>query len=261
MQSVFDIFSGGFSFLKGKWTKLTFLYLVVALLYILCILPIFTFVDFSDFADASNKGVAQTKYWYVTLYECLISIFVSVPVLWAISVMFLRNIRGEEETFKVSRLFDGFKDYVRITFTQLFVTICTILWGCLLIVPGIMKSYSYAMTPYVLYDNPKVGYSDAMDISSKMMYGYRMKLFGLDFLYLLLLLGITTLISVIAPFMALGALAGMAVFIAFLIVYLLLVVGCVIFLTSAYHSSRANFYNQLKMEYESSQDLVEPAKE
>lgn len=261
MQSVFDIFSGGFSFLKGKWTKLTVLFLVTALFYILCILPIFTFVDFSDFANASNNGGVQTKYWYVTLYEYLIIFIVSVPVSWAISVMFLRNIRGEKDTFKVSRLFDGFKDYARITFTQVLVIICTILWSCLLIVPGIMKNYSYAMTPYVLYDNPKVGYAGAIGISSKMMYGYRMKLFGLHCLYFLFVFVLGILNFFIMPIMLLSAYAGIGVLVAVLFVYLLLMVGIAILLSSVYQSSMANFYNQLKMKYESPQDLAETSKE
>lgn len=261
MQSVFDIFSGGLNYLKGKWIKLILLFFVVALLYILCLLPIFAFVDFKDFADASHRGVAETEYWYVTLYQYLIGFFVATPVVWALSVMFLRNVRGEENSFEISRLFDGFKDYVRITFTQLLVNICTILWGFLLIVPGIMKFYSYAMTPYVLYDNPNVGFGKAMDISSKMMYGYRFKLFGLHCLYILLVFAISMVSGFIAPFVGMIALAGIGIFIVVLIAFLLFVIGLMLYSTLAYQSSMANFYNQLKMEYEPSQNIAETSKD
>ena len=261
MQSVFDIFVDGLNRLSGKWGKLVLLYVVIVLFYILCLLPILMSIDFNDFMDAAQKDMAKTKYWYLTLYEYLLGIFVLVPVLWAFTIMYLRNIRGEENTFKVSQLFDGFKDYARITFTQLLVLICTFLWSILLIVPGIMKFYSYAMTPYVLYDNPKVGYLSAMDISCKMMYGYRFKLFGLHCLYLLMLIAFSILNSFISPLLIMTVYAGPLIFCLVMIGYVVFIVGFLIWSTSAYNSSVANFYEQLKKEYETTQIIDEPNKE
>lgn len=50
----------------------------------------------------------------------------------------------------------------------------------LLIIPGIVKSYSYALTPYILKDHPELKFNAAIEESMRMMNGYKMKLFLLD---------------------------------------------------------------------------------
>lgn len=53
----------------------------------------------------------------------------------------------------------------------------TFLWGLLLFIPGIVKSLSYAMTPYILAENPNLTASQAIDRSKEMMDGHKMDLF------------------------------------------------------------------------------------
>jgi len=53
------------------------------------------------------------------------------------------------------------------------------LWGLLLIIPGIVASYSYAMTPYILAENPNMGARDAISRSKAMMDGHKGELFML----------------------------------------------------------------------------------
>ena len=54
------------------------------------------------------------------------------------------------------------------------------LWTLLLIVPGIIMSYAYAMTPYIMKDNPEMGAMECIKKSKAMMNGYKWKLFLLD---------------------------------------------------------------------------------
>ena len=93
--------------------------------------------------------------------------------------MFLGLFR-EGTPIDIGKLFDGFKDFGRIWGTGILVAIYTVLWTCLLIVPGIIKSYSYAMTYYILKDEPELKYNAAIEKSMSMMNGYKMKLFLLD---------------------------------------------------------------------------------
>lgn len=53
------------------------------------------------------------------------------------------------------------------------------LWSLLLIIPGIIKSLSYAMTPYILAENPGMRANDAITLSREMMDGYKADLFML----------------------------------------------------------------------------------
>lgn len=73
---------------------------------------------------------------------------VLLPMSWAYYVIFLRLARKEETDF--SQLFDGFSNqYFRYLGTLLLQGIYILLWSLLLIVPGIMKACSYAMTPFI----------------------------------------------------------------------------------------------------------------
>jgi len=62
----------------------------------------------------------------------------------------------------------------------LLMSLYIFLWTLLLIVPGIIASYSYRMAFYILIDNPEMGVSEALKKSKEIMYGYKSKLFCLD---------------------------------------------------------------------------------
>lgn len=54
------------------------------------------------------------------------------------------------------------------------------LWSLLLIVPGIIKSYKWAMVPYIVAENPQLPDKEIRSISERMMEGYKMELFKLQ---------------------------------------------------------------------------------
>ncbi|MBQ2829458.1 MAG: DUF975 family protein [Oscillospiraceae bacterium] len=53
-------------------------------------------------------------------------------------------------------------------------------WSLLFIIPGIVAGYSYAMTPYILAENPEMEPKDAIRASKEMMIGNRWRLFCLE---------------------------------------------------------------------------------
>lgn len=65
------------------------------------------------------------------------------------------------------------------------VNIFTALWTILFIIPGFIKGYSYAMTPYILKDKfaagqTDIGATEAITESRHLMDGHKMDLFVLD---------------------------------------------------------------------------------
>ena len=74
---------------------------------------------------------------------------------------------------------DGFGRWGRNVWGMFLVGLFTSLWSLLLIVPGIVKSYAYAMTPYILIDNPELSANQAINLSQKMMKGHKLDLFFL----------------------------------------------------------------------------------
>lgn len=103
---------------------------------------------------------------------------VILPLIWGFFVVWLGLARGEKVDY--GTMFDGFKDYMRIFLTTLLTVIYTVLWTLLLIVPGVIKSYSYSLTSYILKDNPDLKYDGAINESMRMMQGHKMEMFLLD---------------------------------------------------------------------------------
>ena len=68
------------------------------------------------------------------------------------------------------------------------VSIFTFLWTWLLIIPGIIKAYSYSMTPYIVKDmvasDKQVGATDGINASKELMKGHKMDLFIFDLSFL-----------------------------------------------------------------------------
>ena len=108
----------------------------------------------------------------------LCSLFVGLPVAYGFAIVMLGVFKGKEIDFGV--LFEGFQDYGRIFVTKLLQSIYTLLWMLLLVVPGIIKSYSYAMTDYILKEEPEMKNNAAIEKSMAMMENNKMKLFMLD---------------------------------------------------------------------------------
>lgn len=80
------------------------------------------------------------------------------------------------------------------------------LYYLLLIVPGIIKTISYSLVPYILVDDPNMSSGDVLDLSAKMMNGHKMDYFklGLSFIgwHLLAALTLGILEIWIAPYQA-----------------------------------------------------------
>jgi len=95
---------------------------------------------------------------------------------------YLDLIRGDK--LEIGRIFYGFKHFRRAAAAYLLMILYIMLWTCLLIIPGIIASFSYAMTFYVLADNPEMSAGEALARSKKIMDGNRFKLFclGLRFI-------------------------------------------------------------------------------
>ena len=90
----------------------------------------------------------------------------------------------DRKELQFSDLFSQFERF-GTGFAQKFLrTLYTVLWTMLFVIPGIVKSLSYAMTPFILNDHPEMTASEAIKASQKLMDGHKMDLFilGLTFI-------------------------------------------------------------------------------
>ena len=124
----------------------------------------------------------------------LVSLLIGCNLQYGFSVAILRFHRNREETIK-EMISAGFQeDYARVLGIELLKAVFILLWALLLIVPGIIKAYSYAMTEFIAEDNQELGPNECIERSKTMMDGHKMDLFLLDLSYIgWILLGCITL--------------------------------------------------------------------
>ena len=86
--------------------------------------------------------------------------------------------------FELHDLFSQFDRFGQ-GFAQKFLRgLYTILWGLLFIIPGIVKSYAYAMTPFIMAENPNMTAKEAITASKQLMEGHKWELFCLGFSFI-----------------------------------------------------------------------------
>lgn len=85
---------------------------------------------------------------------------------------------------QIGTLFGYFPHWKNAAIANLLQAVYVFLWTLLFIIPGIMASYSYAMTPYILAENPEMAPREAIAQSKEMMYGHRWRLFCLHFSFI-----------------------------------------------------------------------------
>jgi uncharacterized membrane protein len=73
--------------------------------------------------------------------------------------------------------FDRFGDGLCM---RILLTIYTFLWSLLLVIPGIIATYSYSMTPYIMIEHPEIGVNEAIRRSKQLMKGNKWRLFCLQ---------------------------------------------------------------------------------
>lgn len=152
-------------------------------------------------------------------------IFLTGVLLAGMDIFTLNLLKGQgvfEDGFK------GFNDFIRLGSGYFMVTLFTVLWSLLFIVPGIIKSYSYAMTLYIMIEDPNIGVMDAILKSREIMDGNKFDFFVLQLSFI-----------------------GWA-----LLTMLTLGIGS-LWLTPYYYTTMTAFYNDIKPEVKSVDDLPE----
>ena len=85
---------------------------------------------------------------------------------------------------ELSRLFDGFNRFGRSFGTYFMYGLLLLLWSLLFVIPGIIKTYSYAMTFFILADDPAIGTREAITRSREIMDGNKFKFWLLSWRFL-----------------------------------------------------------------------------
>ncbi|MBQ3281459.1 MAG: DUF975 family protein [Eubacterium sp.] len=108
----------------------------------------------------------------------LVKIFVYNPLKVGGLAFFKKNVM--DAPADLNEIGVGFKNFLH-TFVTLFLNdLFLTLWTMLLIVPGIIKSYSYRMVPYIIADEPDLSPTETITRSRQMMDGHKWHTFCYD---------------------------------------------------------------------------------
>ena len=161
--------------LKGRWAPA-----VVATIVFMAIVAAFVSPSYAGILFPLPAGWLAGVAGATMLLSYLVSIPLSVGFYNAFRVLYTRgDDRVTSNMFKM-----GFTNWLHVVWGMLLMCVKIMLWCLLLFIPGIVKAFAYAMTPYILVEHPEMRAIDAIRKSNAMMKGHKFDLFylGLSFI-------------------------------------------------------------------------------
>ena len=153
----------------------------------------------------------RKSYWMVFVAVLIVSMvpaasslavvgfIIAGPLLVGQAIYLVDMIDHGTDGKKLELLFEGFKkSFLNSFLAMLLVGLFTFLWSLLFVIPGIIKMFSYAMTPYIIAENPEIDALRAIDESRAMMNGHKAELFFLRLSFIgWFILGAITVVGVV----------------------------------------------------------------
>lgn len=170
MKTNQDYKNAALAALKGNWAPA----IVATIIYLAVTIIVSLLTEIYDPETSSGAVAGLTLLGWL-----LLSIFGSMPlgVGYCNSLNLLLLEDNNQVTGNMLKI--GYGNILRNVGGMLLVGVFTFLWTLLLIIPGIIKSLAYSMTPFILKDYPELSANQAINLSMKMMEGRKFDLFYL----------------------------------------------------------------------------------
>ncbi|MEA4924231.1 MAG: DUF975 family protein [Syntrophomonadaceae bacterium] len=139
-------------------------------------------------------GILLLCYIILTIivgFSSILSFLTAPPLYLGLTIIFLNITRGYAPEIK--DLFQGFYLFGKVVWLNILLMVFIFLWSLLFFIPGLIKAHSYAMSFFILAENPEFTAREALNRSKEMMNGHKWELFVLclSFILWFLLCGIT----------------------------------------------------------------------
>ena len=161
MKTNQDYKNAALAALKGNWTQA-----VLAALAVFAIALVANMLGSVD-PDGSLAAILSMVVAICATMPLSVGLFAAYRELYCGT-----NVKVTENAFKT-----GFGNWGHHVGGMLLVAVYTFAWMLLLIIPGIIKSFAYALTPFILTDKPELSANEAIELSMKMMDGHKLDLF------------------------------------------------------------------------------------
>ena len=168
MGYINDLKEQALATLKGKWGSFVGLTFVFMLLMGIA-------TGATQFGDIFTGSSFRTLAIIMTGSGFLLTIL-AIPLQVGYYIAHLNSSR-QDLPAEIGDLFSGYRNFWHVLGTMLLGTLI-IVTGCfLLIVPGIIMAFAYAMVPFILHDHPELSVTDTLQMSRVMMTGHKWELF------------------------------------------------------------------------------------
>jgi uncharacterized membrane protein len=132
-----------------------------------------------DSLTGNTEGADRFLFLVLEVVAFLVALFVA-PVV-KVGEAFYSTKLYHKKCVQIGEVFSvGFNLYGRNLGSMLYRNLFIFLWSLLLVIPGIIKYYSYFLTPYLLMRFKNIGAIEAVRISKKLMSGHKKEIFFLQ---------------------------------------------------------------------------------
>ena len=173
--------------LKGNWGKAVLATVIYMVIVYIAMGPYLT-QSFKFQAAMTAAGGAMdaqvllsemsTLYGYLGLYWLFVIFLIAPLMVGFVNAFRALLVQGDREIptnmYKIAT-----KGYWHKVWGMFLMSVFVFLWSMLFVIPGIIKAFSYAMTPYILEEHPELTANEAIDHSRAMMKGHKFDLFWL----------------------------------------------------------------------------------
>ena len=139
-------------------------------------------ISLADNLDLAPLRTALQVILGVLILWIIMNLIVSGAGKLGYAIFNLNLVDGKEA--RVSDLFSQFHRLGEGFVMNFLMALYTLLWSLLFVIPGIIKSYSYAMTPYIMAEHPALTADEAITESRRIMDGNKVRLFCLSFSFI-----------------------------------------------------------------------------
>lgn len=133
----------------------------------------------------SQEPISQACYHAIiacSIAWILLKLFVGSALELGLHLFHIQLCKGDGA--HVGVLFSRFGIFIRAIALNVCLCIRILLWSLLLLVPGIVAAYRYALAPYLLAEHPQMGVHEAIERSKALMEGNKARLLCLHVSYL-----------------------------------------------------------------------------
>ncbi|EMW5328256.1 DUF975 family protein [Enterococcus faecalis] len=193
MKTTTELKSEAKEVLKGRWKESVMLCLIpllirmaiTLLLFLLLVIPMITFIKHNpDFFSGNTSYELDFENGIHSFVSGIVSTLFNIGISWT----FLDILRGRKK--RIRPLMDGLRAFAKPFILgaiglYLLTFVFSVFWLLLLVIPGIVKSYSYSQVYFIYYDvfeekGTRPSLLACITKSRNIMNGYKRKLFLLD---------------------------------------------------------------------------------